>query len=113
MEDVVENTNCPILDEPISITEVNSAEKRLKEGKSSSDGWTPGMINSVSGLLFPLLVMIFNTILQLSFYPEAWRNTVVNALFKNKGFTWLPKYFRPISLIYVDRFLCQDVQGCC
>ena len=96
---VIENTNCPILDKPISAAEVTAAEKRLKEGKSSSDGWTPGMINSVSGLLFPLLVMIFNTILQLSYYPEAWRSTVVNALFKNKGLTWLPKYFRPISLV--------------
>ena len=99
LEDVVENTECPILDDPISVAEVHAAEKRLKEGKSSSDGWTPGMIRSVSGLLFPLLVMIFNTILQLSYYPETWRNTVVNALFKNKGFTWLPKYFRPISLV--------------
>ena len=58
LEDVVENTNCPVLDEPISIAEVTAAEKRLKEGKSASDGWTPGMINSVSGLLFPLLELL-------------------------------------------------------
>ena len=71
----------------------------MKEGKSTADGWTKDMLKSVSGLLYPLLVMIFNIILRLSHYPEKWRNTVVNTLFKNKGVTWLPQYFRPISLV--------------
>ena len=94
-----EGPYCPELDDPIAVGEVYAAEKRLKEGKSTADGWTPGMLKSVSALLYPLLVMVFSMILQFSHYPEKWRNTVVNTLFKNKGVTWLPKYFRPISLV--------------
>ena len=99
LDPLEEGRNCPELDEPISVGEVYAAEKRLKEGKSTADGWTTGMLKSVSALLYPLLVMIFNMILQFRHYPEKWRNTVVNTLFKNKGVTWLPKYFRPISLV--------------
>ena len=99
LDPLEEGPHCPELDEPISVGEVHKAEKRLKEGKSTSDGWTTGMLKSVSALLYPLLVMIFNMILQFKHYPNNWRNTIVNTLFKNKGVTWLPKYFRPISLV--------------
>ena len=99
LNELEEVTQCPVLDDPISVGEVYAAEKRLKEGKSTADGWTKGMLKSVSGLLYPLLVIIFNTILRFSHYPEQWRNTIVNTLFKNKGVTWLPQYFRPISLV--------------
>ena len=44
---------------------------RLKE-KSTADGWTPKMIENISTVLYPFLVLIFNTILLLRYFPEKW-----------------------------------------
>ena len=94
-----EFVNCPVLDGDITIDEIERSEKRLKKKKSSSDGWTPRMIRDISTMLYPILLIIFNMILRLGLYPAKWRNTVVSTLFKNKGATWLPKSYRPISLV--------------
>ena len=52
----LENANyCPVLDDPISMEEIIASEKRLKEGKSTGDGWTHRMLTSVSVLLYPSL----------------------------------------------------------
>ena len=93
----------PDLDDDVTLEEVEAAAKKLKE-KSTSDGWTPKMITSISTVFYPLLVIILNIILHAGYYPEKWRNTVVTTLFKNKGVTWLAKFFRPVSLV---RLLCK------
>ena len=93
----------PELDDDISLEEVEKAANKLKE-KSTSDGWTPKMITSISNVFYPLLVLILNFILQCGYYPNKWRSTIVSTLFKNKGVTWLVKYFRPVSLV---RLLCK------
>ena len=89
----------PVLDDEISTREIKEAGNRLKEKKSSADGWVPGMIKYVSPAFYPVLAVIFNVILRSSLYPSKWRNTIVSTLFKNKGVTWLPKFFRPVSLV--------------
>ena len=104
----------PVLDGEISITELETASKRIKEGKSTSDGWVPKMLSEVSDVLFPILLIIFNIILQRSIFPSQWLFCVVVALFKNKGSRLLSKYFRPVSLVvmlsklfdfvFLDRF---------
>ena len=93
----------PELDDNISLEEVERAGKRLKE-KSTSDGWTPKMITSISTMFYPLLVLILNIVLNFGHYPQKWRDTVVTTLFKNKGVTWLAQYYRPVSLV---RILCK------
>lgn len=66
----------PDLDDDVTLEEVEAAAKKLKE-KSTSDGWTPKMITSISTVFYPLLVIILNIILHAGYYPEKWRNTVV------------------------------------
>ena len=89
----------PILDEKLTLEELDAASKRIKEGKSTADGWVPKMMNEVKLVLFPLLLVLFNIILQESIFPQQWLFCVVVALFKNKGSRWLAKYFRPVSLV--------------
>ena len=93
------NHQVEILDEEISIDELNKASKKIKEGKSTADGWVPKMITEVSDLLFPILLIIFNIILQRCMFPHPWLFSVVVALFKNKGSRLIPKNYRPVSLV--------------
>ena len=89
----------PILDDPISSEEIQNAAKKLKENKSTSDGWTPRMITSISNILFPILQLLLNIVLYCALYPTHWRTSVVSAIFKNKGKYLNPKNYRPISLV--------------
>ena len=89
----------PVLDDEITMIELETASKRIKEGKSTSDGWVPKMISKVSDVLLPILLIIFNSILQQSIFPSQWLYCIVVALFKNKGSRLLSKYFRPVSLV--------------
>ena len=95
---VINRRFVPSLDMPITIDEISKASKRLKE-KSSSDGWIPRMITSIRDTLYTILLVLFNIILQCASYPSTWRTSVVAAIFKNKGSSWIPKFYRPISLV--------------
>ena len=92
------SNNVPLLDSDVSLDEINSASKRLKEGKSTADGWVPRMITEVSDTLFPTLLLIFNIILRCSIFPKKWWHNVVVPIFK-KGLRWVPKNYRPVSLV--------------
>ena len=89
----------PALDQEITVDELKNASERLKEGKSTSDGWVPKMINEVRDALFPILLVLFNIILLDSVCPMNWWISIVIALFKNKGFRSIAKFFRPVSLV--------------
>lgn len=88
-----------ILDDPITLAEIEAASDKLKENKSTSDGWTPRMITSISNTLFPILQLLLNIIFYCALYPTHWRTTIVSAIFKNKGKYLDPKNYRPISLV--------------
>ena len=88
----------PALDMPVTVNEISKASKRLKE-KSSSDRWIPRMITSVSGTLFSILLVLFNMVIHCAIYQSKWRTSIVAAIFKNKGSPWIPKFYRPISLV--------------
>ena len=51
----------------------------------ASTHWVPGMVNEVNIVLFPLLLILFNIMLQHSIFPTKWLFCVVVALFKNNG----------------------------
>ena len=89
-----------VLDDEISVEEIDTAATgRLKEGKSTSDGWVPKMVTEINDILYPILFIIFNTILRCSMFPLKWWFSVVVALFKNKGLRSIAKFFRPVSLV--------------
>jgi hypothetical protein len=87
-----------VLDSKITTDEIENAGKKLKEGKSTADGWTPRMITEISATLYPILMILFNIILQCSLFPDKWWFCVVVALFK-KGSRLIPKNYRPVSLV--------------
>ena len=91
----------PVLDYEIAQDEITDATKKLKENRSSADGWTPSMITKILGTLIPLLVILFNTIFKFASFPTKWTTTVVSAIFKNKGSRLSEKNYRPISLVHL------------
>ena len=94
-------TYVDILDDPISDKEIKDASTKLKENKSTADGWSPKHVTSIAGALFTVLSILMNVILRCSIYPSQWRTTIVSAIFKNKGCSFLPKFYRPISLVHL------------
>ena len=58
-----------ILDSDITFDEIDDASRLLKE-KSISDGWCPQMITSIKNTIFPVMIIIFNAILQCAFSPH-------------------------------------------
>ena len=93
------NNKVPLLDGVITTEELEAASKRLKEGKSTADGWVPRMITEIGGVLYPILLILFNIILSCSVIPVKWLYSIVIALFKNKGTRRFAKFFRPVSLV--------------
>ena len=89
----------PDLDDEITLDELKLACP--KEERSTADGWVPKMITEVCGVLLPVLVIIFNVILQHSIVPCKY--SVFIALFKNKGSCLHPKIFvQFLSLLCFD-----------
>ena len=72
----------PALDDNIDLEEILSAQKSLKEDKSTGDGWVKKMIVNLPATLLLVLQLIFNTILKCYVYPTEWRMTIVNGLLK-------------------------------
>ena len=89
-----------ILDHPISMKEMHDSSKLLKE-KSTCDGWCPQMVSTIPSSLYPVLLVLFNTILSCALFPTTWCINVVAALFKNKGCPSISKYYRPVTLVHL------------
>ena len=97
--DATGDTYVSVLDDEITTDEIIEAEKELKEGKVSGDGWVKKMVTSLPVSLLLIIQLIFNTILKFHVFPTNWRTTIVGELFKNKGTRWISKNYRGISLV--------------
>ena len=97
--EVSNNVYVPSLDDEITVEEVTSAQKLLKEDKASGDGWVKKMITNVPVSMLLVFQMIFNTILSCHVFPTQWRTTIVNEIFKNKGAPSSSRNYRAISLV--------------
>ena len=87
------------LDKDVSIDEMKSGMKNLKEDKSSGDGWVKKMLTNLPVSLLLILQMIYNCILKFHVFPTQWRTTLVNEIFKHKGSPTEGKNYRGISLV--------------
>ena len=56
------------LDKPLELAELCETSKLLKE-KSTCDGWCPQMICSIQAGLFPIMLVLFNIMLNTAFFP--------------------------------------------
>ena len=88
----------PSMDDDITMDEIVSAQKELKD-KSSGDGWVKKMVTSFPVTILLLLQLIYNTILKFHVFPTTWRTTIVGEIFKNKGLRSEGKNYRGISLV--------------
>ena len=70
---VTTSSRVPILDDPITETEILQASKKLKEGRSTADA----CFTIIVGILFTVLSTLMNLILKCSIYPTQWRITIV------------------------------------
>ena len=100
LSDVTGNNYVEILDSEITIDEiVSTANKHLKDGKSTSDGWVKKMLTNLPICILYTIQLIFNMILKSTVYPTKWRTTAVSEIFKNKGDSSNASNYRPISLV--------------
>ena len=89
------------LDKPITLNELDGGAKLLKKGKSTCDGWCPEMISTINSALYPIILVLFNTILSSAIFPSKWRTSLVAAIYKFKGLAKHAKNYRPIALVHM------------
>ena len=114
LSEVTGSNYVSVLDDEITLDEITEARDKIKEGKTTGDGWVKGMITNIPASLLIMIQIIFNTILSSNIYPRIWRRTIVTEIFKNKGSEEHEKNYRPVTLvqllskmldfIFVERF---------
>eukprot|EP00105_Crassostrea_gigas_P042815 XP_019926963.1 PREDICTED: uncharacterized protein LOC109619995 [Crassostrea gigas] len=87
------------LDKDIDVEEIKVVIKKLKKGKSHGDDC---LLNEYfiefEEYLLPILLKLFNCILQTCFFPESWSSSIIVPVFK-KGDKSDPNNYRGISLV--------------
>ena len=93
------NTVFENLDKNITISEIESAIKKLKAGKScAEDGLVNELFMKCSNVLLPLLYRLFNKILNCGHFPAAWATGCIIPIFK-KGDSNDPNNYRGITIV--------------
>ena len=88
----------PILDDNITMWEVESQVKRFKSNKAAGcDCLPPGMLKRLDDSWIVLLTYVFNLVFA-GVYPIAWNLVKVFNIFK-KGLLWNPENYRGISIM--------------
>ncbi|ESO91834.1 hypothetical protein LOTGIDRAFT_79128, partial [Lottia gigantea] len=83
---------------PISEQEISKSIKKLKRGKSSGkDDLPPNLFIDGAPILMPILLKIFNYILDNNDYPKSWLKGILTPIPK-KGNLDNPDNFRGINL---------------
>ena len=99
--DQTDNEYGLILNAPITHDEVIKSILKLKNGKAcGKDGITAEFYKSSCHFVSPLLVRIFNQILDSGIFPETWSESVIIPVYKS-GSRDNPSNYRGISLINV------------
>lgn len=91
----------PLLDDPITESEVRGAIKNLKGGKAPGlDNICGEFLKNAEDLVVPFLTNLFNKIYETSTFPTDWCKSVIIPLFK-KGDAEQPDNYRGISLMSI------------
>ncbi len=86
------------LDFPFTISEIKSAIKNSKSGKSASDDLVLNeMLKCCMNSILPALTKLFNLVLQSEYFPKLWNMAYQVLLFKG-GDSFNPNDFRGISI---------------
>ena len=88
-----------LLNSHITIEEIETVVKRLKNGKSSGvDEIINEYIKYTIDDMLPIYVLLFNIILDNGIIPENWGKGILVPIFKNKGSTSDPNSYRGVTL---------------
>lgn len=105
------NVTMPVLDGEISLAEVESQIRKLKNDKAGGpDGICPGVFKLLPVQWITTIVTLFNMIFLTGSYPYSWRLARLVTIFK-RGDRLLPANYRGINIISVlaklyDMVLC-------
>ena len=88
------------INQPITYEELSKAIKALKNNKSPGlDNIVNEQLKSTFNIMHPLLIELFNVILDKGIVPETWTVGNIKPIFKNKGNPKDPENYRPITLL--------------
>lgn len=92
-----------LMDQSITTKEILAAIKCLKTGKSPGrDGFPAELYKSLTSVLGPLLVDLFNFVLNTGLLPPSWRESTIVVIPKPGRDPLQPSSYRPISLLNQD-----------
>ena len=92
------STHCHIIDRSFTMDEVKWGLRQLKKGKASgTDGVSNDILICCRDIIAPLIVTIFNRLLQTQHFPNQWSISVMVPIHKN-GELDDPNNYRGISL---------------
>ena len=114
-EDYQSGIYIPILDDPISTTEVSKNLQNLDSDKAcGTDGVSPGVLKMLPAAWVLMVTSLLNNIFLNASYPSAWVTAKMFMIYK-KGCRLLPSNYRGISIInsfakLYDMILCRRLQ---
>nr|AAS68534.1 pol protein [Drosophila melanogaster] len=86
--------------QPITLKELNDEIKNLKNSKApGKDLITNQLIKTLPTKATLYLILIYNSILRIGYYPDAWKHAQVKMILKPGKSVNDPKSYRPISLL--------------
>ena len=98
-DDATNNINEEI-NSRITENEIKSTIKKLKNNKASGiDLILNEHLKSLAHIISPVLVNLYNLVLDTGLVPECWTLGMIKPIFKNKGSSKDPSNYRPITLI--------------
>ena len=99
LEPISSDIYVPILDDPITVQEVNEQVKDLKSEKAAGvDGVPPGVLKLLPAAWILVITCLMNNLFSNSMYPQSWAIAKLLTIFK-KGDKRLPENYRGITII--------------
>ena len=96
---ICENSRTGLLNGQITVAEIDNVIQNLPNNKSAGiDGLLYEMFKASSDIIKPLLLALFNKILNIGIYPDQWSLAIISPLHKN-GKRNNPTNYRGISLL--------------
>ena len=91
-------TQCDITDRPFTLEEIKWGIKQLKKGKANgTDGISNDIIKCCEYTIAPIIMILFNKLVQMQHYPNQWSISVMIPIHKS-GELSDPDNYRGISL---------------